>query len=359
MVTGSASRFAIRYGLVRKPLDTQAVFDGLYAASPASFWLDSSVAGIGSARFSFLGDDQGPLSETLICRDGAVTVRDRRGVQLESGQLLGILDARLADRRIGPTCLPFDFVGGYVGYFGSAPGPGCHDVPFGGADRPPDAMWMFADRVVAVDHQSDLTYVLAVEDGRAGVRAAADAWIVETMRRLQSLSSQQSSAAEPPAILPALSGQWGTNHLPGRYLQLRRVHPVPHAALLSFDEVVLESYACDSVVRTGSPTASGAGPVAANVARRLAPATEAGPTPVSAIDCLRRCLLAAVTAGAAEPVTDLDRALEPANRPVGLGYFGLAGGVDLSLVTPVPVPRIAAALRHPAAPLVGAAEPAA
>lgn len=140
-----------------------------------------------------------------------------------------------------------------MGYFSPAGAPGHDVVTPAEADQPPDAMWMFADRIVAVDHQADLTYLLAVEDGRIGVRAAADAWIVNTMRRMRRLLSYQLTTAEPPPILSAVGGQLSVDRLHDRYRQLRRSQPAPYAALLSFGEAILLSGAAGSVMRVGAP----------------------------------------------------------------------------------------------------------
>ncbi|MBV9821289.1 MAG: hypothetical protein JO144_03525 [Actinobacteria bacterium] len=350
MLTESAGRFAVRYGLVPRALDTQAVYDGLYAASPASFWLDSNSAGNPSARFSFLGDDRGPLSEILTGSGGAVSVRDRRGVRAESGDLSGVLDARLAGRRIGPTCLPFDLVGGYVGYSGPERGWVRDLDPF--AQGNPDARWMFADRIVVVDHQAGVTYLVAVEDGRVGVRIAADAWIVDTMRRVRGLPSQQLDPAEPLPIRSARDDQLSADRILDRYRTLRRSHPAPYAALLRFGETALLSAASSSALRT-----FGGRPAPPTSGRPTAPAR---PLPLSTTESLQRCLLAATGTGIpGEPGTDLGAGLDPAAPPIRLGYFGLAGGVDLSLFTPVAVPRRAAAFQYSTAPLAGTAEPAA
>jgi para-aminobenzoate synthetase len=195
MLTRSARCFAVRYGLVPKAVDTRALFDVLFAASETSFWLDGGPVGTEPSRFTFLGDDRGPLNETLSYRLGAaaVTVRDLDTVRFEPGSIFEVLDARLAQRRIGPTALPFDFVGGYLGHFGPAPA-GIRNA-IAASDAIADSVWTFADRIVAVDHQADLTYVLAVEDGRWQIRAAVDAWISDTMRRVGSLPRPSPGAA--------------------------------------------------------------------------------------------------------------------------------------------------------------------
>lgn len=159
--------FAIRYGVLPKLVDPSALVDE---------GLPEAGGYLAVGRFSYLAVAGGPLAETLICRSGTVTVRQRDAVRIEA-DLVAVLDGRLAERRIEPTTLPFDFVGGYLG-----------DVA-----GPSDSVWTFVDRLIAFDHQDQRTYLLAVEDGRPGVRAAADYWIVDTLRRLRWLP--ESSAA--------------------------------------------------------------------------------------------------------------------------------------------------------------------
>jgi len=139
--------FAIRYGVLPKLVDAAVVRE----LPEAGGWLDG-------ARFSYLVVTGGPLAETLTCR----------------ADLVSVLDGRLAERRIEPTTLPFDFVGGYLG-----------DVA-----GPSDSVWTFADRLIAFDHQDRRTYLLAVQDGRSWVRAAADCWIADMLHRLRWLPEE-------------------------------------------------------------------------------------------------------------------------------------------------------------------------
>jgi para-aminobenzoate synthetase len=63
------------------------------------------------------------------------------------------LEQRLAERAVdAPAGLPFDFVGGYVGYFGYELKADCGGRARHEADTP-DAVWVFVDRLVVVDHE--------------------------------------------------------------------------------------------------------------------------------------------------------------------------------------------------------------
>ncbi|WP_406693093.1 aminodeoxychorismate synthase component I [Saccharopolyspora sp. ID03-671] len=216
----------------------------------------------GLSRFSFLGDDSGPLSETLVHRVG-------------SGEpVLDRLQRELRDREIEAPPLPFDFTGGYVGYFGyelkaDCGSPNRHRSPA------PDAVWIFADRFVAVDHLRGRTYLVALSEGD---RAEAVDWLAGTSAVLSALlpagepgdaegaeieralardraayvrevltcqdhllagESYEiclTNAAELPAVEPA----WET------YRRLRRRNPAPYSAFLRADGVEV---ACSSPER--------------------------------------------------------------------------------------------------------------
>ncbi|HWR48889.1 MAG TPA: gamma-glutamyl-gamma-aminobutyrate hydrolase family protein, partial [Pseudonocardiaceae bacterium] len=161
--TPPASSLRLITTVMPKAVDTEAVFLEFFESSPTCFWLDSSRVEAGLSRFSFLGDASGPLSEVLSYRisTGAVTVADADGVRVESGSIFDVLERRLRERQLADPDLPFDFSGGYVGYFGYELKTDCGAGNQHSSDTP-DAIWIFADRLVAVDHEIGLTYVLAV-----------------------------------------------------------------------------------------------------------------------------------------------------------------------------------------------------
>ncbi|GAB3693715.1 aminodeoxychorismate synthase component I [Saccharopolyspora tripterygii] len=151
-------------------IDAESAFAQLFSDSANAFWLDSSRVEDGLSRFSFLGDDSGPLSETLVYRvdSGDEPVLDR-------------LQRELRRREVEAPPLPFDFTGGYVGYFGyelkaDCGSPNRHRSPS------PDAAWIFADRFLAVDHREQRTYLVALSEGED--RSAAVDWLADTAARL-------------------------------------------------------------------------------------------------------------------------------------------------------------------------------
>jgi para-aminobenzoate synthetase len=62
----------------------------------------------------------------------------------------------------------------------------------------PNAAWLFADRIIAIDHEQDLTYLLAVHRDTSAGLGVASAWLADTAARLDAL---------PPALpVPAHAG---------------------------------------------------------------------------------------------------------------------------------------------------------
>lgn len=277
---GSPAELGIVSTVVPTAADAEAVFLDLFGDSPYSFWLDSSRVQEGLSRFSFLGDTSGPLSEVLTYRvgGGGVHVRDGSGTRTESGSVFDVLAERLRRRRLPADDLPFDLTGGYVGYFGYELKAECGATARHTAETP-DAVWMFADRVVAVDHQEGLTYLVAVHDEKG--RPEAQAWLDRTAARLRpsrfadtdisgfsdefedhltrDRSRYLADIAECRRQL-ALGESYEiclTNrlHLPFHdddtafYRRLRRANPAPYAALLRLGDLTVFSSSPERFLR--------------------------------------------------------------------------------------------------------------
>ncbi|MDX2824974.1 aminodeoxychorismate synthase component I [Streptomyces ipomoeae] len=271
--------------VVSTAADSEAIFLKLFDNIPYCFWLDSSRVEEGLSRFSFLGDTSGPLSEVLTYRTGSgtVEVRDANGVRLVTGSVFDVLEQRLRERRIPDSDLPFDLTGGYVGYFGYELKAECGATARHTAETP-DAVWMFADRVIAVDHQEGLTYLVAVHDEKT--RRDAQEWVERTSALLMGLNPADTeppgdpAADQPPnpeeylgrgrsqylADITECRRQLNlgesyeiclTNklHMPFHddgtsfYLRLRRANPAPYAALLRLGDVTVFSSSPERFLR--------------------------------------------------------------------------------------------------------------
>ncbi|MBA2507894.1 MAG: aminodeoxychorismate synthase component I [Nocardioidaceae bacterium] len=198
---GPPSPWTLRTRRLPCAVDTEVAYEQLCADRPYAFWLDSCAPGGELARFSFVGHPDAPGGEVLSydVADGEVRVLDGTGqpVGSEPGSVFDLLQGRLAQRHVGPHVdLPFDLVGGYVGYLGyelrSDAG-----SPTTRRAATPDAVWVFASRFVAVDHRTEQTWlVAAARPDVAGEVAFADAWLAFAAGALQ-------PAARAPVTTPA------------------------------------------------------------------------------------------------------------------------------------------------------------
>ncbi|MDO5512405.1 gamma-glutamyl-gamma-aminobutyrate hydrolase family protein, partial [Corynebacterium sp.] len=99
----SRSRWRLHTVTVEHEADGEAVYGALFAGSANSFWLDSTTPDHGTGRFSYLGDDTGPLARVWT---GQV------------GSLLSELADDLAANTIDVGAVDFDFTLGWVGWLG-------------------------------------------------------------------------------------------------------------------------------------------------------------------------------------------------------------------------------------------------
>ena len=149
-------------------LDGETVYRELLADEPVAFWLDGSLTDRAARRVSVLGTSAGSDAE-IVVRDVA-----DGDVFAELQDLLAAKRARLA---AVPEQLAGVFNGGYFGYEHKAltGGAAAHEAPT------PDALWIWANRFVVIDHDRDLSYLVAVHepsdvDGAAWIEWSTASW---------------------------------------------------------------------------------------------------------------------------------------------------------------------------------------
>ncbi|MBT0767329.1 aminodeoxychorismate synthase component I [Kineosporia sp. J2-2] len=194
------TRLRVTVRRIPGPVDAEVAFAALRSGSPAA-WLDSATGG----RFSYLTcGPGGPLRETLRYAADSRTIRvtDRTGERLVPGNLFDHLHDRLDRFTVTePPHLPFDFTGGYVGYLGYE----CDGDP---ANRSPhrsphpDAVLLFADRLLVLDHEQNDVYLVALDPENASPEPSL-AWITETSGLITSLRHR--APAPPPDPAPAVA----------------------------------------------------------------------------------------------------------------------------------------------------------
>ncbi|WP_330264883.1 aminodeoxychorismate synthase component I [Streptomyces griseorubiginosus] len=309
-------------------VDTEAAFTRMYAGSPRAFWLDSALVEEGRARFSFFGDDSGPLAEFVrydVDSGRCEIERAGRPTRKVAASVFDYLGRQLTSRRVDGSGLPFDFTGGYVGYFGYEMKGDCGS-PNRHSSEVPDACWLFADRLIAVDHLRRFTYAVCLAEDTPQAAREAEDWLESALAQLTFIATEPTEpgeATEPtaptdralaPASVPspdlAAAEPWlvrdraayladievcqqelrsGTSYeicltnaarLPAPpdpyafYRVLRRVNPAPYAAFLRFGDVDVAGSSPERFLRISRDGVAEARPIKGTAPRGADPAED-------------------------------------------------------------------------------------
>lgn len=180
--TAQRRRRRLCWRSLHTPLTAEDLFIGLFAQSAQTFWLDSAQPTPGLARFSFMGEADPPA---LTCR-----AQDGAGTQ----ELLDRLEHTFATDIEGAEGLPFAFHGGWVGYFAyemkaAFEGNSAHHNPY------PDAAWLHVERFIAIDHETQCLYLLALADESDTTNA--NRWLAHTAERISALTPAPALQTQP------------------------------------------------------------------------------------------------------------------------------------------------------------------
>ncbi len=161
---GEARELQLRVRTVAGEVSSELLFARLFGEERFAFWLDSADAPSPLGRRSFLGTSGG--SERCVLsygvHDGVVSAERGNGSTRERGSIFDVLDGELTERRLRlPAGVPEGLLGGFVGYLGYECKADCGSPNMHRSDLP-DAVMMFANRVVAVDHVRGETHLLAI-----------------------------------------------------------------------------------------------------------------------------------------------------------------------------------------------------
>ncbi len=268
----------LRMRTIQGQAPTEHVYERLFADAETSFWLDSVDAPTWLAQCSYMGTSAGSdhCAVTYDVDSGEIAV-DRAGVEtVEHKSIFDFLDREL--KRIAiepPDGVERGLVGGYVGYLGYELKADCGSTNVHSSDMP-DAAMMLANRVVAVDHTKNLTYVFALcrgEDPEAELWLEAARDLIEQAianppaerplappiepgghvsfqsgrgreRYLADIAKSQAELLAGESYEVCLTDQFSTDASPepfDLYRQLRRSNASPFAAFLRFGEYAVVS----------------------------------------------------------------------------------------------------------------------
>jgi para-aminobenzoate synthetase len=276
--TAERGELELRMREVEGQAPTELVYERLFADAETSFWLDSADAPTWLAQCSYMGTTAGPdrCVATYDVDSGEIAL-ERGGVETtEHKSIFDYLDREL--KRIAvepPEGIERGLVGGYVGYLGYELKADCGSPNVHSSDMP-DAAMMLANRVVAVDHTRNKTYLFALcrgEDPEAELWLDAALDLIEAAiadppaerplappsepgghvsfqsgrgqaRYLADIEKSQEELLAGESYEVCLTDQFSTEASPepfDLYRQLRRSNPSPFAAFLRFGEYAVVS----------------------------------------------------------------------------------------------------------------------
>ena len=257
---------------------TEYVYERLFAEHDPAFWLDSADAPTWLAQCSYLGTTAG-ADRCFVSYDvdsGEVTVNRGGTEAVEHKSIFDYLQKEMERIKVDPPeGVDRGLVGGYVGYLGYELKADCGAVNVHSSEMP-DAALMLANRVVAVDHTQNRTYLFALcraEDPEAELWLdAAEGLVAEAIasppperplapptepgghvtfhsgrgreRYLADIAKSQAELLAGESYEVCLTDQFSTDAAPEPfelYRQLRRSNPSPFAAFLRFGEYAVVS----------------------------------------------------------------------------------------------------------------------
>jgi para-aminobenzoate synthetase len=272
--TGGEEGLALRVRTLDVEPSTERLFQRLFGTAEHAFWLDSADAPTRLAQASYLGTSTG-AEHCLLEYDvdaGAVAIRRGEQRSVEHASIFDVLDREVSRRAVpAPEGIAPGLVGGFVGYLGYECKADCGSPNTHSSDVP-DAVMMFANRVVAVDHVAHVTHLLALgapddpEPDRwldEAEAAVADVLAGPPPPDIETVAASVASAADPHATDPGdiarsqallaagesyevcLTDQITTDASPepfALYQLLRRRNPAPFATYLKLgDELAIVS----------------------------------------------------------------------------------------------------------------------
>jgi para-aminobenzoate synthetase len=258
--------------------DAELLFERLLSERDHAFWLDSAEHPTQLGQCSYLGSSLG--THRLVLEydvdAGVVASHDAHGTHSANETIFQALQREI-DARALPTAQtpPRGLAGGFVGYLGYECKADCGSANAHSSDVP-DAVQLFANRMIAIDHVAQKTYCIAVsldEDDERDAKIWLAQAQVQVRRALDAAPSElkstpshdapvvfrvgrgreqyladilrcQSALAAGESYEVCLTDQIHTDAAPDPwrlYRGLRRSNPAPFAAFLKLGEVSIVS----------------------------------------------------------------------------------------------------------------------
>jgi para-aminobenzoate synthetase len=162
--------------------DAERLFERLFGEQRHAFWLDSAEHPTQLGQCSYLGASLGEHRLVLEydVDAGVVSTHDALGTRTAQETIFQALEREIAARALprgwaGPNPSPRGLAGGFVGYLGYECKADCGSANAHSSDLP-DAVQLFANRMIAIDHQARRTWAIAVSLDAADAKEA-ERWL--------------------------------------------------------------------------------------------------------------------------------------------------------------------------------------
>ncbi|WP_373480400.1 aminodeoxychorismate synthase [Geminocystis sp.] len=170
-------------------IDSALVFEKIYSQSNSSFWLDSSMIAKGLSRFSYMGDSEGEHSFLVEydVNNQEIKVTKNNNIKILKGDIFQFLQETLDNYTFDNQDLPFNFNGGFIGYFGYE-----LKALLGNKNKHqsclPDANFIFGDRSIIFDHICQEIYLIFMD--KVKEEKKANQWFEEIENKLQLINNE-------------------------------------------------------------------------------------------------------------------------------------------------------------------------
>lgn len=151
--------YTIKYEKLSTWINPALIFETLFENKPYAFWLDSNMPQNKFSRYSYMGIPDEIINYSLTKKK--LTIQKNQKTNHSTQDIFSYLKVQLTKRKIKTTKLPFDFIGGYIGYFGYELKALCsaknsHQSPY------PDSLWYFAKNTIVLDHKKKQIYLVCL-----------------------------------------------------------------------------------------------------------------------------------------------------------------------------------------------------
>jgi para-aminobenzoate synthetase len=178
--------------------ECERLFESLFGEQEHAFWLDSAERPTQLGQCSYIGASLGEHRLVLEydVAAGVVTSHDAAGEHTAEESIFQALERELASRAAASPAAPArGLAGGFVGYLGYECKADCGS-PNEHVSDVPDAVQLFANRMIAVDHHARRSWAIAVSLDEADAQDA-ERWLERAEPEIRA------SLDQPPAELDA------------------------------------------------------------------------------------------------------------------------------------------------------------